>query len=137
MGSHPKKAAGVITNKERRTSYASIVAHELGTTAIMGSGNATQVIKDGEIIIIICVEEKIRHITKDKLKYLKATIALDQLQLPWQPKMKLIVSQPEKAFELSLYPNDGIGLLRLEFIITRNVKIHPVALIPPKKIDSP
>lgn len=51
--------------------------------------------------------------------------------------MKLIVSQPEKAFELSLYPNDGIGLLRLEFIITRNVKIHPVALIPPKKNDSP
>jgi pyruvate,water dikinase len=129
-----KKVAGIITDKGGRTSHASIVARELGTPAVVGTGNATQVIKDGDLITISCAEGKTGYVYKDKMEYLETTTALDQLPLPGHPKVQLIVSEPERAFQLSFYPNDGIGLLRLEFIITHNVKIHPMALIHPERI---
>lgn len=129
-----KKVAGIITNKGGRTSHASIVARELGTPAIVGTNNATEVIKDGDFITISCAEGKTGYVYKDKLKYMQTTIALDKIKLPGKPKVQLIVSEPGKAFELSFYPNDGVGLLRLEFIITHNVKIHPMALIYSEKI---
>lgn len=130
-----KKVAGIITNKGGRTSHASIVARELGTPAIVGTGNATEIIKDGDPITINCAEGKTGYVYKGKLKYLQTTTPLDKIKLPGNPKAQLIVSEPEKAFELSFYPNDGVGLLRIEFIITYNVKIHPMALIHPEKIS--
>ena len=129
-----KKVAGIVTNKGGRTSHASIVARELGTPAIVGTNNATEVIKDGDFITISCAEGKTGYVYKDKLKYVQTTTALDKIKLPGKPKVHLIVSEPEKAFELSFYPNDGIGLLRIEFIITHNVKIHPMALIHTEKV---
>lgn len=132
-----KKVAGIITNKGGRTSHASIVARELGTPAVVGTGNATEAIKDGDLITICCAEGKTGAIYKGRLKYSKTTAALKELKLPGKPKIQLIISEPEKAFELSLYPNDGVGLLRLEFIITHNVKIHPMALLHPEKVTDP
>lgn len=132
-----KKVAGIITNKGGRTSHASIVARELGTPAIVGTGNATEVIKDGDLITINCAEGKTGSIYKGRLKYSKTTTPISELKLPGKPKIQLIISEPEKAFELSLYPNDGVGLLRLEFIITHNVKIHPMALVHPEKVTDP
>lgn len=132
-----KKVAGIITNKGGRTSHASIVARELGTPAVVGTGNATEAIKDGDLITICCAEGKTGAIYKGRLKYSKTTAALKELKLPGKPKIQLIISEPEKAFELSLYPNDGVGLLRLEFIINHNVKIHPMALLHPEKVTDP
>jgi pyruvate,water dikinase len=132
-----KNVAGIITNKGGRTSHASIVARELGTPAIVGTENATEVIKEGDLITMSCAEGKTGYVYNDQLKYLKTTTPLNKLKLPGKPKIQLIVSEPEKAFELSFYPNDGIGLLRIEFIITHNVKIHPMALIHPEKITDP
>ncbi|MBF4507637.1 phosphoenolpyruvate synthase [Flavobacterium sp. JLP] len=132
-----KKVAGIITNKGGRTSHASIVARELGTPAIVGTENATELIKDGDLITISCAEGKTGYVYKDKLKYIQTTTALDKIKLPEKPKVQLIVSEPEKAFELSFYPNDGVGLLRIEFIITHNVKTHPMALIHPEKVTDP
>ncbi len=129
-----KKVAGIVTNKGGRTSHASIVARELGTPAVVGTENVTELIKDGDVITISCAEGKTGYIYKDKLKYVQTTTALDKIKLPMQPKVQLIVSEPEKAFELSFYPNDGVGLLRIEFIITHNVKVHPMALIHPEKV---
>lgn len=129
-----KKVAGIITNKGGRTSHASIVARELGTPAIVGTGNASEVIKNGDIITLSCAEGKTGFVYRSKLKYTRTSTPLNKLQLPGKPKVQFIVSEPEKAFELSLYPNDGVGLLRLEFIITHNVKIHPMALVHPGKI---
>jgi len=129
-----KKVAGIVTNKGGRTSHASIVARELGTPAIVGTENATELIKDGDLITISCAEGKTGYVYKDKLKYLQTTTALEEIKLPGKPKVQLIDSEPDKAFELSFYPNDGVGLLRIEFIITHYVKIHPMALIHPDKV---
>jgi pyruvate,water dikinase len=129
-----KKVAGIVTNKGGRTSHASIVARELGTPAIVGTENATELIKDGDAITISCAEGKTGYVYKDKLKYLQTTTALEEIKLPGKPKVQLIASEPDKAFELSFYPNDGVGLLRIEFIITHYVKIHPMALIHPDKV---
>ncbi|MBP1223046.1 phosphoenolpyruvate synthase [Flavobacterium sp. 1355] len=132
-----KKVAGIITNKGGRTSHASIVAREMGTPAIVGAGNATEIIKDGDLITLSCAEGKTGYVYKGKLKYLQTTSPLNKIHLPEKPKVQLIVSEPEKAFELSFYPNDGVGLLRLEFIITHDVKIHPMALVHPEKVLDP
>lgn len=129
-----KKVAGIITNKGGRTSHASIVARELGTPAIVGTGNATEIIKNGDLITLSCAEGRIGTIYKGKLKFSQTTTAINKLPLPGKPKVQLIVSEPEKAFKLSFYPNDGVGLLRIEFIITNSVKIHPMALIHPEQI---
>lgn len=129
-----RKVGGIITNKGGRTSHASIVARELGTPAIVGTGNATEAIKDGDLITMSCAGGKTGSIYKGRLKYSKTSTALSELKLPEKPKIQLIVSEPEKAFQLSLFPNDGVGLLRLEFIITHNVKIHPMALVHPEKV---
>ncbi|BDU25731.1 phosphoenolpyruvate synthase [Flavobacterium sp. GSB-24] len=132
-----KKVAGIVTNKGGRTSHASIVARELGTPAVVGTENATELIKDGDVITISCAEGKTGYIYKNKLKYVQTITALDTIKLPVQPKVQLIVSEPEKAFELSFYPNDGVGLLRIEFIITHTVKVHPMALMHPDKVIDP
>lgn len=129
-----KKVGGIITNKGGRTSHASIVARELGTPAIVGTGNATEIIKNGDEITLSCAEGKTGYVYKNKLKFTKTTAELGKLVLPEKPKAQFIVSEPEKAFELSFYPNDGIGLLRLEFIITHNIQVHPMALVHPERI---
>jgi len=132
-----KKVAGIITNKGGRTSHASIVAREMGTPAIVGTGNATDIIKDGDLITLSCAEGKTGYVYTGKLKYQQTTSPLSKIQLPEKPKVQLIVSEPEKAFDLSFYPNDGVGLLRIEFIISHDVKIHPMALIHPEKVMDP
>lgn len=132
-----KKVAGIITNKGGRTSHASIVAREMGTPAIVGTGNATEIIKDGDLVTMSCAEGKTGYVYEGKLKYLQKTFPLSKIQLPQEPKVQLIISEPEKAFELSFYPNDGVGLLRIEFIISHDVKIHPMALIHPEKVLDP
>ena len=132
-----KKVAGIITNKGGRTSHASIVAREMGTPAIVGTGNVTEIIKDGDLVTMSCAEGKTGYVYEGKLKYLQKTFPLSKIQLPQEPKVQLIISEPEKAFELSFYPNDGVGLLRIEFIISHDVKIHPMALIYPEKVLDP
>ncbi|MCV2484298.1 phosphoenolpyruvate synthase [Flavobacterium sp. SH_e] len=129
-----KKAAGIITNKGGRTSHASIVARELGTPAIVGTSNATELIKSGDLITLSCAEGKTGYVYKDKAQFIRTSTVLDNLPLPIKPKAQLIVSEPERAFELAMYPSHGVGLLRMEFIITHKVKIHPMALIHPEKI---
>lgn len=129
-----KKAAGIITNKGGRTSHAAIVARELGTPAIVGTSNATQAIKNGQLITLSCAEGKTGYVYRNKLKFTRTPVPVDDLLLPAKPKAQLIISDPERAFELALHPSHGVGLLRMEFIITRMVKIHPMALVHPEKI---
>lgn len=124
-----KKAAAIITNSGGRTSHASIVARELGVPAIVGTLNATDKIKDGTIITVVCSEGKTGFVYEGKLKYEEAELNLDNIVLPESTEAMLIVSDPDKAFQLSMYPNDGVGLLRMEFIITHSIGIHPMALV--------
>ncbi len=128
-----KKAAAIITNKGGRTSHAAIVARELGTVAVVGCGNATDVITDGQEITISCAEGKEGHIYDGILKWEIKEQDYSHLLMPKTNPM-LILADPERAFELSNYPNKGVGLMRLEFAISNTIKIHPLALIEPEKV---
>ena len=130
-----KKVAGMVTNRGGRTSHAAIIARELGAAAIVGTTNATDTITDGDLITLDCAAGKIGFAYYGKLSWKETIINIEDVQLPATPKAQLIVADPEKAFELSLYPNDGIGLLRLEFMISNWVKIHPMALFSPEKVS--
>ena len=123
-----KMAAGIVTNKGGRTSHASIVARELGVPAVVGCGDATQTIANGHVITISCAEGKTGFIFKGNLPFEKKEINFSNIQMP-KTEMKLILADPEKAYQLSFYPNNGVGLLRMEFIITHTIKIHPMALV--------
>lgn len=124
-----KKVAGIITNKGGRTSHAAIIARELGALAIVGTENATRKIKDGEMITISCAEGKTGYIYRDKISWKEKTTNLDAGKLPESPKAQFVMSDPGQAFYLSFYPNHGVGLLRLEFIISNLVQVHPMALV--------
>ncbi|MEO8950154.1 MAG: phosphoenolpyruvate synthase [Mucilaginibacter sp.] len=124
-----KKVAGIVTNKGGRTSHAAIIARELGVVAIVGTENATSVIKEGEEITLSCAESKTGYVYHGKLNWKETTTNINHVHLPERVKAQLIIGEPEKAFQLSFFPNDGVGLMRLEFIINNYVQIHPMALV--------
>ncbi len=128
-----KRSGAIITNKGGRTSHAAIVARELGVPAIVGCTNATENIENGELITINCAEGNIGYIYKGKLNFEEKVIDFSNITMP-KTEAKLILADPEKAFQLSFYPNSGVGLLRMEFIITHSIKIHPMALVQHEKI---
>jgi pyruvate,water dikinase len=123
-----KKASAIITNKGGRTSHASIVARELGIAAIVGTGDATSKITDGQMITVSCSEGEEGFVYDGKLKWEESEINLKNIKMPKTQPM-LILGDPDKAFSFSFYPNRGIGLMRLEFIISNTIQVHPMALI--------
>ena len=123
-----KQIAGIITNKGGRTSHEAIVARELGVPAIVGCGNATTTVKDGETITLSCAQGKTGYVYEGKCKFEEKEIDFSNINMP-KTEAKMILADPENAFQLSYYPNNGVGLLRMEFIITHAVKVHPMALI--------
>lgn len=123
-----KKVGGIITNKGGRTSHAAIVARELGVPAIVGCGNATERILNNETITLSCAQGRTGYVYKGNLSFKEREIDFSGIQMPLT-EAKLILADPENAFNLSRYPNDGVGLLRMEFIITHKVKVHPMALV--------
>ena len=128
-----KRSGAIVTNKGGRTSHAAIVARELGVPAIVGCTNAIENIKNGELITINCAEGKTGYIYKGKLNFEEKVIDFSNIKMP-RTEAKFILADPEKAFQLSFYPNNGVGLLRMEFIITHSIKIHPMALVQYEKI---
>lgn len=123
-----KQVGGIVTNKGGRTSHAAIVARELGVPAIVGCGNATTKVKDGEVITLSCAQGKMGYIYKGNLPFKTREIDFSNIKMP-HTEAKLILADPENAFRFSFYPNFGVGLLRMEFIITHSVKVHPMALL--------
>ncbi|MGZ8518361.1 MAG: phosphoenolpyruvate synthase [Chitinophagaceae bacterium] len=124
-----KNAAAIITNKGGRTSHASIVARELGVPAVVGCGDATEKIKDGEMITVSCCEGKTGFVYKGRLAFQETELNFSKIKKPETTGVMLIAGDPDKAFKLSFYPNDGVGLMRIEFIITHAIQIHPMALV--------
>jgi pyruvate, water dikinase len=124
-----KNAVAIITDKGGRTSHASIIAREIGVPAIVGTNNATTTIQDGDIITVSCAEGKTGIVYDGKLNWKETSFDVSTIQMPEHTSPMLIIADPEKAFKLSFYPNSGVGLMRLEFIINDVVKIHPMALI--------
>ena len=131
-----KKASAIITDKGGRTSHAAIVARELGTISVVGCGNATEKISNGQPITVSCAEGKEGIIYDGRLSW--AIKEEDFSRLPaTHIRPMLILADPEKALRLSQLPNEGVGLMRLEFAITHSIKIHPLVLISPEKVTDP
>ena len=123
-----KRAAAIVTNKGGRTSHAAIVAREMGTVAVVGALNATEVLQDGQLITVSCAEGRTGKIHEGALKWTETSIDLKSVTLPRTDAM-LILADPEKAFRFSFYPNRGVGLMRLEFVINNTIRVHPMALV--------
>lgn len=129
-----KTAAGIVTNRGGRTCHAAIISRELGIPAVVGAENAMEAITTGQEITISCVDGDNAVVYGGYLPYHVETIRLKNLERP-RTKIMMNLGNPEKAFSLSRIPNDGVGLARMEFIINSYIKIHPMALIHPEKVD--
>lgn len=123
-----KKAICIVTNKGGRTSHASIVARELGIPAVVGTLSATEKLTDGQTITVSCASGDEGLIYDSKLSWSEKEIPLEKLSNT-ETKPMFILADPLKALLYSSYPNDGVGLLRMEFIINNSIQIHPMALV--------
>ena len=123
-----RKAISIVTNKGGRTSHASIVARELGIHAVVGTTNATEKLHDGQVITVSCIEGDEGMVYDGKLDWEEEEINFEKIA-DTKTKPMFILADPAKAFRLSFYPNGGVGLLRMEFIITNTIRIHPMALV--------
>ncbi|MDD5400607.1 MAG: pyruvate, water dikinase [Sulfurimonas sp.] len=123
-----KKASAVITNRGSRTCHAAIVAREIGVPAVVGCGNATAVLQDGQIVTVSCAEGDEGHVYEGKLEYSIKTIDMSKLK-PTKTKLFVNVGNPAEAFNFAKMPNDGVGLARMEFIMNNSINAHPMALV--------
>lgn len=123
-----KRAAAIVTNRGGRTCHAAIIARELGIPAVVGTGNATDRIKDGAEVTVSCAEGDTGYIYRGLQDFEVREIALGAMpELPF--KIMMNVGNPDRAFDFAQLPNAGVGLARLEFIINRMIGIHPRALL--------
>ena len=123
-----KRAAAIVTNRGGRTCHAAIIARELGVPAVVGCNDATSCLRTGEAVTVSCAEGDTGYIYAGNLSFDIAETQLDTLpELPF--KLTMNVGNPERAFSFSQLPHNGIGLARLEFIISNTIGIHPKALL--------
>ena len=123
-----KKAAAIITNRGGRTCHAAIISRELGVPAIVGCGDATEKLKTGQVVTISCAEGEVGYVYDGKLDYEVEVIDLSKIEKP-KTQIKMNLGNPAIAFQTAGIPNDGIGLARMEFIISSFIQVHPLALI--------
>ncbi len=130
-----KKAAAIVTNRGGRTSHAAIVSRELGLPCVVGTNRATSVIKTGKPITVSCAGTGEQGIVYSGL--LKFTVKQTNIRKAPKTKTKVMINigYPEEAFEVSFLPNDGVGLARQEFIVGEQVRIHPMALVKPERVN--
>ena len=123
-----KRASAIVTNRGGRTCHAAIIARELGIPAVVGCGDATQVLRDGMEVTVSCTEGDTGFVYRGRLEVEVTDLSLGAL--PEAPvKLYMNVGNPELAFEFSRLPNSGVGLARLEFIIARMIGVHPKAIL--------
>ncbi|SFD00454.1 phosphoenolpyruvate synthase [Pragia fontium] len=123
-----KRAAAIVTNRGGRTCHAAIIARELGIPAVVGCGNATELLHEGQYVTVSCAEGDTGFIYQDILDFKVQSSQLDKLpEIPL--KIMMNVGNPDRAFDFARLPNEGVGLARLEFIINRMIGVHPRALL--------
>jgi len=123
-----KIASAIVTDKGGRTCHAAIVSRELGIPCVVGTGNASQLIKDGQPLTVCCTGGDEGFVYHGELKYKVDRTDIKNLERP-KTKIMMNIGSPDQAFAYSLIPNDGVGLAREEFIIDSHIKIHPLALL--------
>ncbi|HBD7141810.1 TPA: phosphoenolpyruvate synthase [Legionella pneumophila] len=123
-----KRASAIVTNRGGRTCHAAIIARELGIPAVVGCGDATKTIKDGDVVTVSCAEGDTGFVYSGLLPYEQERLDVETMpELPM--KVMLNVGNPERAFAFQSIPNSGVGLARLEFLISNTIGIHPKALL--------
>jgi pyruvate,water dikinase len=128
-----KKAVAIVTNRGGRTCHAAIVSRELGIPSIVGTGSATVKIPTGMEITVCCAEGEMGTVYGGTLPFRVEKVDLSGLTRP-RTKIMMNLGNPEEAFTLCRIPNDGVGLARMEFIISNHIKVHPMALVHPERI---
>ena len=128
-----KTAAAIVTNRGGRTCHAAIVARELGIPAVVGAERASELLADGETVTVSCAEGAMGRVYEGKLPFHKDVTSLAGLQRP-ATEVMVNLGNPELAFQTSLMPSDGVGLARMEFIVSESIKAHPMALLQPERI---
>ena len=130
-----KKASAIVTNRGGRTCHAAIIARELGIPAVVGCGNATELLKDGTLVTVSCAEGDTGHIYDGLLE-----TEVTEVQRGEMPKIAtkimMNVGNPQLAFDFAQLPNEGVGLARLEFIINNNIGVHPKAILDYPAVDA-
>jgi pyruvate,water dikinase len=131
-----KTAAAIVTNRGGRTCHAAIVARELGLPAVVGTGDGTASLPTGETITVSCAEGDTGRIYRGEVPFEVERTDVGEIE---RPKTKVMVNlgNPDLAFKTSFLPNDGVGLARMEFIISESIKAHPLALVHPERVSDP
>jgi pyruvate,water dikinase len=130
-----KRASAIVTNRGGRTCHAAIIARELGIPAVVGCGDATRVIREGQPVTVSCAEGDTGFVYEGALQFEQSLIELDALP-PLPVKIMMNVGNPDRAFDFAAIPNHGVGLARLEFIINRMIGVHPRALLEFDRLDA-
>lgn len=123
-----KRASALVTNRGGRTCHAAIIARELGIPAIVGSGNATDLLKDGQVVTVSCAEGETGYVYTGAVPF-TVTQEEEAKLAPAPVKVMMNVGNPDMAFSFAQIPNDGVGLARLEFVINNMIGIHPKAIL--------
>ncbi|MHB1643186.1 MAG: phosphoenolpyruvate synthase [Acidithiobacillus sp.] len=129
-----KEAAAIITNRGGRTCHAAIIARELGIPAVVGTDHATTTLKDGDSVTVSCAGGDVGSVYAGALPFTVRQTDLATLPRP-QTQIMINLGNPEIAFQTCMLPNDGVGLARMEFIISSAIKAHPMALLHPEKVE--
>ncbi len=130
-----KRAAAIVTNRGGRTCHAAIIARELGIPAVVGCGDATEVLKEGALVTVACSEGDTGYIYDGLLETEVTDVQRGEMP-PCKVKFTMNVGNPQLAFDFAQMPNSGVGLARLEFIINNNIGVHPKAILDYPNIDS-
>ena len=130
-----KKAAAIVTNRGGRTCHAAIVSRELGVPAVVGTEKATTAISTGTTVTVSCAEGEIGYVYEGALQFEVERVNVSALGKP-STRLMMNVGNPDEAFALSFLPNDGVGLARIEFIISSSIGVHPLALVRYAQLDA-
>jgi pyruvate,water dikinase len=131
-----KTAAAVVTNRGGRTCHAAIVARELGIPAVVGAGDATARLTTGTTVTVSCAEGDTGHIYAGTATYHVDETDVSELARP-RTRIMVNLGNPDLAFRTALLPSDGVGLARMEFIVSESIKAHPMALVHPERVSDP
>ncbi len=131
-----KTAAAIVTNRGGRTCHAAIISRELGVPAVVGTGTGTTTVPGGELVTVSCSEGDAGRIYAGEVPFRIDRTDVGEIPRP-RTKIMINLGNPDLAFKTSFLPNDGVGLARMEFIISESIKAHPLALVHPERVTDP
>ncbi|MHB1781858.1 MAG: phosphoenolpyruvate synthase [Acidimicrobiales bacterium] len=131
-----KIASAIVTNRGGRTCHAAIIARELGIPAVVGAGDATTSVPGGEVVTVSCASGDTGRVFRGEVPFHVERTEVADIARP-ETEVMINIGNPEMAFKTSFLPNDGVGLARMEFIISEYIKVHPLALLHPEQVVDP